>query len=125
MYYVYCVLCIAYWYCVLCVPRELYCLLCTVYCVLHVRVISYGYNLPPPPQKSIEILPCFCRLFDSNLSFKTGLTKGCFYKCIVGGFFFNHCQYWYIFRAFFLNLINDYIENTSNIWFPFIKKIFH
>ena len=34
-------------------------------------------------------------------------------------FFFssNSKQNWYIFRAFFLNLINDYIENISNIYF--------
>ena len=32
-------------------------------------------------------------------------------------FFSNSKQNWYIFRAFFLNLINDYIENISNLYF--------
>ena len=54
--------------------------------IAETRGIHYDQpaKFPSLPLKSVEILPCFCRFFDGYLSFKKGMTKGCFYRFVFG-----------------------------------------
>ena len=86
-YYVLRVLCTVYCVLVLCTVCTTRIILFTVYCVLHVRVISYGYNLPPPLRKVLKFFTVFADFLTVIWALKQVWQRGAFINVLWGDFF--------------------------------------